>query len=224
MDMHLNNNVFNQLTDDRDYSRQAAGLAASIAHNPDQSLGLGWPGHCQAENGERTKNAALAHSSIDLVVESAGTPMGSCLAFQCKAWPPPAGKHRAERKKPSPAPGLVTEHIEITYRVALSLMEREQVTLARKALDSLPVGQLSDPMIIRLRKMLAVPVTKISRKQDIDRALDYKWIRDHAQDYRGQWVALDKGELLVAAASLRELLDRVKPLRLEHRPLLHQIR
>ena len=30
--------------------------------------------------------------------------------------------------------------MEITYRVALSLMEREQITLARKALDSLPVG------------------------------------------------------------------------------------
>ena len=68
---------FDQLTDDRDYSRQTAGLAAMIAHSPDQSFGLGWPGHCQAENGERTKNAALAHSSIDLVVESAGTLMGS---------------------------------------------------------------------------------------------------------------------------------------------------
>ena len=222
MDIQLNNNVFDQLTADRDYSRLAAGLAARMAHNPDQSFGLGWPGHCQAENGERTKNAALAHSSIDLVVESAGTPMGSCLAFQCKAWPP-AGKHRAERKKPSPAPGLVTEHIEITYRVALSLMEREQITLARKTLDALPVGRLGDPIIIRLRKMLAVPVTKTSQKRDIDRALDYQWIRDHAQDYRGQWVALDNRQLLGAAASLRELLDSVEPLRLEHRPLLHQI-
>jgi hypothetical protein len=70
--------------------------------------------------------------------------------------------------------------------------------------------------------MLAVPVTKISRKRDVDRTLDYQWIRDHAKDYRGQWVALDNGQLLAAAASLRELLDRVKTLRLEHRPLLHQ--
>ena len=113
--------------------------------------------------------------------------------------------------------------MEITYRVVLSLMESEQVTLARKALDALPVGRLGDPMIVRLRKMLAVPVTKPSQKRDIDRTLDYQWIRDHAQDYRGQWVALNKGELLAAAASLRELLDRVKPLRSEHRPLLHQM-
>ena len=222
MDLQLNNNVFNQLTADRDYSRQAAGLAATKMHSLEQSFGLGWPGYCQAENRERTKNAALAHSSIDLVVESAGTPMGNCLAFQCKAWPL-AGKHRAEPKKTSPALGLVAEHREITYRVALSLMEREQITLARKALDALPVGQLGDPIITRLLKMLAVPVTKTSEKRDIDRALDYQWIRDHAQDYRGQWVALDNGELLGTATSLRELLDRVKPLRSEHRPLLHQI-
>jgi hypothetical protein len=220
MDM-LNNNVFNQLASDRDYSRQAAGLAATRVHSSEQSFGLGWPGHCQAENGERTKNAALAHSSIDLVVELAGTLMGS----QCKAWPHymQAGKHRADQKNPSPAPGLVTEHIEITYRVALSLMEREQITLARKTLDALPVGRLGDPIIIRFRKMLTIPVTKTSQKRDIGRSLDYQWIRDHAQDYRGQWAALNNGQLLGAAASLRELLDRVNPLRSEHRPLLHQI-
>ena len=222
MDTQLNNNVFDQLTASRDYTRQKAALAVRIAHPSEQSLGLGGPGPCPTENGDRTKNAALARSSIDLVVESAGTPMGSCLAFQCKAWPL-AGKHRAEPKKISPALGLVAEHIEITYRVALSLMEREQITLARKALDALPVGQLGDPIITRLRKMLSVPVTKTSEKRDIDRALDYQWIRDHAQDYRGQWVALDNGELLGTATSLRELLDRVKPLRSEHRPLLHQI-
>jgi len=78
-------------------------------------------------------------------------------------------------------------------------------------------------MILRLCNMLAVPVTKISRKRDVDRTLDYQWIGDHAKDYRGQWVALDNGQLLAAAASLRELLDRVKPLRSEHRPLLHEI-
>jgi hypothetical protein len=74
---------------------------------------------------------------------------------------------------------------------------------------------------MKLRNPLAAPVTKISQKRDVDRTLDYQWIQDHAQDYRGQWVALDKGELLATAASLRELLDQVK--HLGHRPLLHQI-
>jgi hypothetical protein len=218
MDVQLNNNVFDQLTASRDYPRQKAALAARMAHTSEQFFGLGWPRPCPDENGERTTKAALAPSLIHFVTKSVPTLMES----QCKEWLP-ASKQRAGQKKPSPAIGLVAEHMEITYRVALSLMEREQITLARKVLDALPVGQLSDPMIVRLRKMLAVPVTKTSQKRDIDRILDYQWIRDHAQDYRGQWVALDNGKLLGAAMSLRELLDRVKPLRSEHRPLLHQI-
>jgi hypothetical protein len=217
MDIQLKNNVFDQMAAGQDYTRQLAGLAAMMVHSSEQSFGLGWPGY-QTGNGERTKNIALALASVHPIAASVGTLMLS----QCKEWLP-ASKQRAGQNKPSPAPGVAAENMEITFRVVLSLMEREQITLARKALDSLPVGQLSDPMIVRLRKMLAAPVTKTSQKRDIDRTLDYQWIRDHAQDYRGQWVALDKGELLAAAASLRELLDRVKPLRLEHRPLLHQI-
>lgn len=222
MDIQLNNNVFDQLTAGRGYGQQLAGLPVRTAHSPEQSLGLDWPRHCQAENGERTKNVALALASIPFAVESPGTLVGSWLAFQCSEWPP-ASKYRADQKKPSAALGITTERTEITYRVVLSLMEREQIPLARRALDALPVGQLGDPIIVILRKMLAVPITKISEKRDIDRTPDYQWIRDHAQDYRGQWVALDHGKLIAAAASLRELLDRVKPLRSEHRPLLHQI-
>jgi hypothetical protein len=217
MDVQLNNNVFDQLTAKPDYTRQKAALAARMAHTSEQSFGLAWPGPCLDETGERTRKAALARSFIHFVKESATTLTES----RYKEWLP-ASKHPASQKEPSPALGVAAKNMEITYRVALSLMESEQITLARKALAALPVGQLSDPMIMRLRNMLALPVTKTSEKRDVDRTLDYQWIRDHAKDYRGQWVALDNGELLAAAASLRELLDRVKPLRSEHRPLLHQ--
>jgi hypothetical protein len=217
MDVQLNNNVFDQMAAGRDYARQLAGLAARMVHSSEQSFGLGWPGY-QTGNGERTKNLALALASVHPIAASAGTLMLS----QCKEWLP-ASKQRAGQKEPSPGLDVAAKNIEITYRVALSLMESEQITLARKALAALPVGQLSDPIMTRLRNTLAVPVTKTSQKRDIDRTLDYQWIRDHAQDYRGQWVAVNNGQLLAAAASLRELLDRVTPLRLEHRPLLHQI-
>ena len=217
MDVQLNHNVFDQLTASRDYIRQKAALAARIAHPSDQSFGR-WPGPCPDENGERTRKAALARSFINLVKEPAAT----LIESQCQEWLP-ATKWPVGHKEPSTPSGVEAQNIEMTYRVALSLMENEQITLARKALAAVPVGRLSDPIIMRLRNMLAVPVTKTSQKRDIDRTLDYQWIRDHAQDYRGQWVALDNGQLLAAAASLRELLDRVKPLRAEHRPLLHQI-
>src|SRR5262249_820787 len=217
MDFQLNNNVFDQLPPSRDYIRQKAALAARIAHPSEESFGLGWPRPSPAENGERARKSALAGSFIHFVKESATTFNES----QCKESLP--GKGPAGQKEASLSLGVAAKNIEIIYRVALSLMESEQITLARKALTALPVGQLSDPIIMRLRNTLPVPVTKTRQKRDIDRALDYQWIRDHSQDYRGQWVALDKGELLAAAASLRQLLDRVKPLRSEHRPLLHQI-
>jgi hypothetical protein len=224
MGIRSNNDVFDQLAAGREYTRHIVGLAAMMGHSSQQSSGLGAPEPRQAENGARTKNAALTRSSRDLTLEFAGPLMESSLAFQRKALQP-ASKHRAEGKQYSPALGDAAEHISVatTYRVTLNLLEREQITLARKTLDALSIDQLSDPIIIRLRKMLAVPVTKTSQKRDVDRALDYQWIRDHAQDYRGQWVALDDGQLLGAAASLRELLDRVNPLQSRHRPLVHQI-
>ena len=58
---------------------------------------------------------------------------------------------------------------------------------------------------------------------DIDRKKDYEWIRENALSYRGQWVALDRGQLLVADKSLGVLLERIKKIELEYRPLLHRI-
>jgi hypothetical protein len=225
MAIQLNNNAFDQSTADRDHIRQTAALAAIMAHSSEQSFDLRWPEKSQAESRERIKKAAVAHSSIHLPLELAGSLMGSCLAFECKALPPSAQAELRTGQKTSSAPGGAAEQtaLEVTRRVVLSLMEREQITSARKALDALPVGELGDPTIIRLRKMLALPIAKTSGKRDLDRTLDYQWIRDHAQDYRGQWVALENGQLLGAAASLRELLDRVNPLQSQHRPLVHQI-
>ena len=100
MDTQLNNNVFDQMAAGRDYTRQLAGLAASMVHSSEQSLGLDWPGY-QTENGERTKNVALALASVHAIAASAGTLMLS----QCKEWLP-ASKQRAGQKKPSPAPGV----------------------------------------------------------------------------------------------------------------------
>ena len=78
MDIQLNNNVFDQLTAGGDYTRHMAGLAAMMGHSLEQSFGLGWPGHRQAENGERTKNVALTHSSIDLITGIGGDAHRDC--------------------------------------------------------------------------------------------------------------------------------------------------
>ncbi|MGH7845164.1 MAG: hypothetical protein ACREQW_08350 [Candidatus Binatia bacterium] len=212
-------NTFDQLTAASDHTRQV-GFAAMMARRSQQSVGLGWSTYRRAENGERTKSAALSHSSIDLVMKWGA----HWLVFECKALP---GCFQTSTRRVDRGP-FVTDaqertRLETTYRVVRSLMEREQIALARKTLNALPVGCLDDPIIVRLRQMLAVPTTKTTQKRDIDRKQDYQWIRDHAEEYRGQWIALNNGQLLANAASLRELMDCVKALRLECPPLVHQI-
>jgi hypothetical protein len=213
-------NSFDQSPVDRDRARQSAALAAIMSHSSEPRVGLRWREHCRVGSGGPETAPAVAHSSIDFVMKLGG----NWLVFECKALPSyvqTARRRMVQGVVPSDAHERTP--LETTYRVVLSLMEREQITLARKALDALPLGRLDHPMIFRLRKMLAVPTTKTSQKRDIDRAQDYQWIRNYAQDYRGKWVALDNGRLLATASSLRELLDCVKALHLESPPLVHQI-
>jgi len=211
--------VFEQSTSKRDLARQAAGLAAIKSYSSNQSVGVGlWD--CRTGSGKTAAALAAAHSHFDLVAKLAD----SWLLCECKAASPSHAQIALQQNPSAVLRGNgETALLAIVYRVVISLMEREQITLARKTLDALPVGRLDNPMIVRLRKTLAVPTIRTSQKQDVDRQRDFGWIRDHAQEYRGQWVALDNGQLLATAASLRELLDHVKPLQLRHSPLIHQL-
>jgi len=112
----------------------------------------------------------------------------------------------------------------LPYLVVRDLIEREKIGAARKLLAAIPLEYLSDPLVLRLLKMLAQPKVKIREKQDIDRQKDYDWLRDHAQEYTGRWVALHNGQLLAAAATLRDISEKLKVLRLSRPPLLHRIK
>lgn len=112
----------------------------------------------------------------------------------------------------------------LTHLVVRDLINREQIGAARKLLAGLPLEYLSDPLVLRLLKTLAQPIVKIRKKQDVDRQKDYDWLRDHAREYAGQWVALHDGRLLAASATLRDLSEKVKALRLSHPPLFHWVK
>jgi hypothetical protein len=112
----------------------------------------------------------------------------------------------------------------LTYLVVRDLIERDKVSAARELLSGLPLEYLSDPLILRLLRILARPIVKKSDKQDTDRQKDYAWLRDHARDYTGQWLALDDGRLVAVAATLRDIRAKLKALRLSHPPLLHQVK
>ncbi len=104
-----------------------------------------------------------------------------------------------------------------------SLIEREQIGVARRMLDAIPASLVNDGRIARLRRVLGRPELKVSARRDTDRSREYQWIRDNKQRYHGRWVALGEGRLLAEAGSLRELLERLKSLQPGQPPLLHHI-
>jgi hypothetical protein len=63
----------------------------------------------------------------------------------------------------------------------------------------------------------AVPVA------DRPREAEFAWLREHASEYAGQWVALDGARLLGAAPKLEELLSRITAADRARRPLFHRV-
>ncbi len=63
-----------------------------------------------------------------------------------------------------------------------------------------------DERVQRMAKILAPPVVRSARAPD-GKGLDAsrKWLREHAGQYRGQWVAVRQGRLMGVASSLRDL-------------------
>lgn len=59
----------------------------------------------------------------------------------------------------------------------------------------------------------------------VDRPRDdeYAWLREHGPEYAGQWVALDGGRLLGAAAKLNDLLRQLGPRERQRDPLFHRV-
>ena len=85
------------------------------------------------------------------------------------------------------------------------LIESEQLSAARHLLHAVPAYILSDPLVVKLRSVLAPPVVKQIDKRDVDRSQEYDWLRTEGHKFRGRWVALERNQLLASAPSLRKL-------------------
>jgi hypothetical protein len=69
----------------------------------------------------------------------------------------------------------------------------------------------------------APPTVKAVPIVDRPRTAEFDWLREHAREHPGQWVALDGSRLLGVAADLRELLRRLTPAERNSNPLFHRI-
>jgi hypothetical protein len=113
---------------------------------------------------------------------------------------------------------------EIPYvSLVQQLVETDRIPAARRVLQALPLALQNDPVVRRLRAVLAPPVVRRTERRDRDRRAEYDWLKTQAHRYRGQWVAVSKEKLLAAAPTLRELREQLGTLRLTERPLLHRI-
>lgn len=97
---------------------------------------------------------------------------------------------------------------------------REARVLVKEALRESP----SEPGIRGWSEVLA-PAKMISRPStpDFDRSAEIHWLEEHANEYRGQWVALLHDELLAHADTLEELTAKLETIPRDARALLHRI-
>ena len=102
-------------------------------------------------------------------------------------------------------------------------IEAEHLSAARHMLEAAPVHILNDPLLGKLRSVLAPPALKRVQKRDVDRSLEYEWLRTEGRRYRGRWVALEGSKLLAVSPSLRELREQLRTMLLAHPPLLHRV-
>ena len=68
-----------------------------------------------------------------------------------------------------------------------------------------------------------MPETTKVQKQDVDRTEEFEWLAGHREEYLGRWVAVQGKELVVDAASLKELRQMLSDRELEIPPLVHCI-
>ncbi len=120
-------------------------------------------------------------------------------------------------RKPEPDPRSYVERIR-------ELVEQDYVGGARKLLaEALEKGE-RDEELLSWQRVLAPAVSRIVKKDEepkLDPMLDVNWIRQHWDEYRGQWVALVGGELLASSPSLEEVTSHLKKNPPTRRPLLH---
>lgn len=71
-----------------------------------------------------------------------------------------------------------------------------------------------DPELARYAYVLAPPkVVNAHLPPDPSVELDIQWLREHVDEYRGQWIALKNGKLVAHAPSVRELKEMLPSLK-----------
>jgi len=101
-----------------------------------------------------------------------------------------------------------------------SLVEEGRILEAR---DLLKTAGDQVPADSNLRRILGPPRVSKSNVRDVDRSPEFLWLKKHAHEYQGKWVALLGENLVASSEALKELLAQLDTLHLEGKPLLHHL-
>jgi len=114
---------------------------------------------------------------------------------------------------------------EIVSRVTAirDLMAREQISAARRLMETIPIDALNEPSIRRLGRALAPPTVRLSARRGTDRTQAYEWLRQHGHEHRGQWVAVGDSGLIASASTLNDLREQLRALAPAKEPLIHKL-
>ncbi|MGH9320537.1 MAG: hypothetical protein ACRD21_19125 [Vicinamibacteria bacterium] len=68
-----------------------------------------------------------------------------------------------------------------------------------------------------------MPKTANVARTDVDRTEEFRWIAQHRDEYRGNWVAVQGNALVASAKSLKELRQILGDREFDVPPLIHRI-
>jgi hypothetical protein len=104
------------------------------------------------------------------------------------------------------------------------LVEQDDVSGARKLLaEALEKGNHGEDLSGWQRVLAPAKVIRVGGERDVDRTSDFQWLKDHGDEYRGQWVALFGGELLAHGDSLKSVRTQLEDHPSGGRALLHRL-
>ncbi len=103
------------------------------------------------------------------------------------------------------------------------LVSEERIADARRLLKEGLEANPHDSHLNRFERLLALPETTKVQKQDVDRTEEFEWLAGHREEYLGRRVAVQGKELVVDAASLKELRQMLSDREFEIPPLVHCI-
>ena len=111
---------------------------------------------------------------------------------------------------------------EADLRILRALLEESDVEGARRFIEELAQRWPESAEVQHFARVLAPPRTRVTWEKPLRRMdLEYAWLKEHAREYAGQWVALLGDRLIAADADLAAVLRTVRQTPEAAEALLH---